>query len=107
MPRNPKLDERTCRMICPIAAAMVGVCLTAIGIIQIKLAVQGSQTFADDLLSLDAVLFLVATLSAYFALRGGSERRLFVLEHIADVSFITAMTLMAGVCIFITYAFSV
>ncbi len=101
---DPKLDERTCRMICPSAAAMVGVCLTAIGILQIKIAVQGTQTFADDLLSLDAVLFLISTLFAYFALR--SERRLHVFEQIADVSFILAMALMVGVCLFMTYAIS-
>ena len=28
---STELDERTCRLICPIAAAMVGVCLTGTG----------------------------------------------------------------------------
>jgi len=85
---------------------MVGVCLTAIGILQIKIAVQGTQTFADDLLSLDAVLFLISTLSAYFALRTVPERRLHTFEQVADVSFISAMALMVGVCLFMTYAIS-
>jgi len=101
-----KLDERTCRMICPIGAAMVGVCLTGIGILQIKIAVEGSQTFADDLLSLDAVLFLISTLSAYFAFRRGPSRRLHFYEHLADISFIMAMALMTGICLFVTYAIS-
>lgn len=100
---DSRLDERTCRMICPIAAAMVGVCLTAIGLLQIKIAVSGTQTFADDLLSLDAILFLLSTLSAYFALRTVPDCRLHRFEQIADITFISAMSLMVGICLFMTY----
>ena len=101
---SAELDERTCRLICPIAAAMVGVCLTGIGILQVTVSVARRTTFADDLLSLDALLFLTAMLSSYFALRLNSSRRLHRLEQIADASFIAGMVLMTMACFVITYA---
>jgi hypothetical protein len=91
-------------MICPISAAMVGVCLTAISLLRVVIAVDKSSTLADDLLSVDAVLFLISTLTSYFALRIGSDLRLHRLERVADVTFILAMSLLTLTCIFITYA---
>ncbi|NIJ21526.1 putative membrane protein [Sphingomonas naasensis] len=104
--RRLALDERTCRLICPIAAAMVGVCLTAIGILRVATAVRRQDTIADDLLSIDALLFLVAMLASYFALRVQSHVRLHWLERIADRSFIAAMLLLTLACFVITYALS-
>jgi len=103
---SERLDERLCRLICPIAAAMVGVCLTGIGILQVVVSVDQRATFADDMLSADALLFLIALLSSYFALRLKSAKRLNRLEQIADASFIVAMILMTAACFVITYALS-
>ena len=91
-------------MICTISAAMVGVCLTGIGLLRVSISVTRTDNFADDLLSLDAILFLIATLSAYFALRVESSVRLHRLERTADIAFIMAMVLLTAVCFFITYA---
>lgn len=101
------LDERACRMICPIAAAMVGVCLTAIGILRVVIAMRRANTFADDMLALDSVLFLIATLTSYFALRNGPGKRLHALERVADVTFISAMSLMTLVALVLTYALAI
>lgn len=97
-----QLDEQTCRMICPISAAMVGVCLTGIGLLRVATAVERTATIADDLLAFDAILFLIATLVSYFALR--VPKRLHRLERIADAAFIASMTLLTAVCFFITYS---
>jgi len=94
-------------MICPIAAAMVGVCLTGIGLLHVSIAVHGRSTIADDLLSIDAVLFLLATLTSYFALRVQSHVRLHGLERIADAAFIVAMLLLTVPCFVITYALAI
>jgi hypothetical protein len=101
---STELDKGTCRLICPIAAAMVGVCLTGIGILQLVISVDRHSTLADDILSVDALLFLIALLSAYFALRLNSKTRLHRLEQVADISFIAAMVLMTIACFVITYA---
>lgn len=100
---TPALAEGTCRMICTISAAMVGVCLTGIGILRVVISYTRTDTFADDILSLDAIFFLIATLAAYFALRVESDVRLHRLERVADVSFIVAMILLTSVCFLITY----
>lgn len=100
--RAKRLDEKICKLICPISAAMVGVCLTGVGLLRVALAVDRKATLADDLLSLDAVIFLVATLVSYFALRTGTRNHR--LEQIADVAFITAMVLLTAACPFITYS---
>lgn len=100
------LDEDTCRLVCPISAAMVGVCLTAIGLLRIISTVDGVNSWADDLLSLDAVTFLVATLSSYTALRTRSARRLHRLERVADASFLASMVLLTASCLVLTYFLS-
>lgn len=100
------LDERTCRMICPIASAMVGVCLTGIGLLKVTAVAHGGRTTADDLLAADALLFLVATLASYFALRIQSHNRLHWLERVADAAFIIAMSLLTLACFIITYTLS-
>ena len=102
--REALLDERICRLICPIAAAMVGVCLTGIGLLHIVSVVRRRGNLGDDILSVDALLFLLATLSSYVALRAPTERRLHWLERIADRSFIAAMILLTAACFVITYA---
>lgn len=101
------LDERTCRLICPIASGMVGVCLTGIGLLRVAFAMHGRQTLADDLLSIDALLFLLATLSSYFALRLQSNLRLHWLERTADATFIVAMLLLTIACFVITYSLGI
>jgi hypothetical protein len=98
------LDARTCRMICPIASAMVGVCMTGIGLLRVAASVRAHKTIADDLLSVDALLFLLATLTSYFALRVQSSTRLHGLEWVADKSFILAMSLLTVACFVITYS---
>lgn len=99
-----RLDEQTCRLICPIASAMVGVCMTGIGVLRVASAMHGRQTIADDLLSIDALTFLLATLSSYFALRVQSHARLHWLERTADAAFILAMVLLTIACFVITYS---
>lgn len=97
------LDERTCAMICPMSAGLVGVCLTAIGILQVLVRREQIATIADDLLSFDAFLFLVAMLASYCALRVRSRSRLHWLERIADVAFLCAMVLLTVSCFVLTY----
>ena len=108
-PQNPRtpLEEDLCGYIFSVSAAMVGVCLTVIGLIRVVIALYKADTFADDLLAADAVLFLVSCLSSYWALRTRKTCRLHRLERFADGIFILALVMMVGVCVFITYAIAV
>jgi hypothetical protein len=86
---------------------MVGVCLTVIGVIRVVITLGRADTLADDFLAGDAVLFLAASLLSYTALRTRSARKMKKFERLADWLFISAMTMMVGICGFICYAISV
>jgi hypothetical protein len=98
------LEEDICIHIFTVSAAMVGVCLTVIGLIRIVITLDKTNTLADDLLCGDALLFLTSCILSYWAMRTRKIRRMHLVERIADGVFIAAMLLMAAVCIFITYA---
>jgi hypothetical protein len=101
------LEEDICIHIFTVSSAMVGVCLTVIGLIRVVITLGKIDTLADDLLAADAFLFLVACLLSYWALRTRSIRRMHRVERFADGIFILAMVLMTAVCGVITYAVSV
>jgi hypothetical protein len=101
--REVHLEEDVSIHIFTASAAMVGVCLTVIGLLRVVLTIRGGVTFADDLLALDAFLFLVSCLLSYFALRTRSVRRMHRVERIADGLFITGLILMVLACGLIVY----
>lgn len=104
---NKHLEEDICIHIFTVSAAMVGVCLTVIGLIRVVITFGRIDTITDDLLAGDAFLFLVACLLSYWALRTRSLRRMHRVERFADGIFLFAMILMTGICGLITYAISV
>ena len=89
-----------------VSSAMVGVCLTVIGLIRVVITLGRADTLADDLLAGDALLFLISCLLSYWALRSRSVRRMHRLEKIADGIFILAMIGMVVICALITYTVS-
>jgi hypothetical protein len=101
------LEEDLCIHIFTVSSAMVGVCLTVIGILRIIITVQKTDTFADDLVALDAILFLMSSILSYMALRSRSKRRMHGLERTADYIFMVALLFMAVICGFITYAIAI
>jgi hypothetical protein len=103
---NKHLEEDICIHIFTVSAAMVGVCLTVIGLIRVVITFGKIDTIADDLLAGDAFLFLVACLLSYWALRTRSLRRMHRVERFADAIFLFAMIVMTGICGLITYAIS-
>ena len=110
---NRRRDERTHLAhdisihIFTVSSAMVGVCLTVIGLIRVVITLGTADTLADDFLAGDALLFLISCLLSYWALRARSVRRMHRLEKIADGIFIFAMVGMVIICALITYSISV
>ena len=98
------LEDDLCIHTFGVSAAMVGVCLTVIGLIRIVITLQKVNTLADDLLAFDAVLFLGSCILSYWALRNRKIRRRLRAERFADLLFLVAMMVMTAVCLFITYA---
>jgi len=102
--RNSTLEHDICIHIFTVSSAMVGVCLTVIGLIRVVITLGKADTVADDFLAVDALLFLVACLLSYWALRSRGLSRMHRVERIADVIFVVAMVGMVGVCALITYS---
>jgi len=104
---NTHLEQDISIHIFTVSSAMVGVCLTVIGLIRVVITLGRADTLADDFLAADALLFLVSCLLSYWALRCRSMRRMHRLEKVADAIFIAAMIGMVIICALITYHISV
>jgi Kef-type K+ transport system membrane component KefB len=104
---NTHLEQDICIHIFTVSSAMVGVCLTVIGLIRVVITLGSADTLADDLLAGNALLFLISCLLSYWALRSRSSRRMHRLEKFADGIFIIAMIGMVFICALITYSISV
>jgi hypothetical protein len=102
-----RLEEDICIHIFTVSAGLVGVCLTVIGLLRVVITLRKVDTFADDLLSIDAGLFLISCFASYWALRTRKVARMYRMERFADITFLLALVLMAGICAFITYAIAI
>src|SRR4051794_5794169 len=100
--KDHRLEEEICIHIFTVSSAMVGVCLTVIGLIRVVITLGRADTLADDLLAGDALLFLISCLLSYSALRSRTIRRMHRIERAADAVFITAMIVMVTVCALVT-----
>ncbi len=107
MKNKANLEEDICIHIFTVSSAMVGVCLTVIGLIRVVITLGKADTLADDLLAGDALLFLISCLLSYAALRARSFGRMHRIERAADWIFILAMIVMTAICGLITYAVTV
>jgi hypothetical protein len=105
--QNNRLEQDICIHIFTVSSAMVGVCLTVIGLIRVVITLGNADTLADDLLATDALLFLISCLLSYWALRSRGLRRMHRFERIADGIFILAMIVMVAVCALVTYSVAV
>ncbi len=101
---NRALQADLCIHIFTASAALVGVCLTVIGLIRVVIATTKVGTIADDLLAGDAMLFMVSCLSAYWAMRARNVRRMHRLERTTDAIFLVGLLLMTVACGVITWA---
>src|ERR1044072_2341899 len=102
-----RLDQDICIHIFTVSSAMVGVCLTVIGLIRVVITLGTANTLADDFLAADALLFLISCLLSYWALRSRGLRRMHRLEKVDDGIFIIAIIGMVVLCTLITYTISV
>ena len=88
-----------------VSAAMVGVCLTAIGLIKAIENLSDFTTRCDDILLVaDAVIFLTAGMCSFRALRLRFHGRWRLYSRAADVAIVLGMTLMVAACAVLTSA---
>lgn len=87
-----------------VSAAMVGVCLTAIGILRLVAAQTSVQTLGDDLLALDALLFVGCCTLAFWSFKTQRPALRQRLRWVVDILFLVGLFAMAGICAVIAYS---
>ncbi|WP_411280730.1 hypothetical protein [Gemmatimonas sp.] len=89
-----------------VSAALVGVCLTVIGLIRVIENLQTVRTIEDNLLAIDSLVFLGAATLAYGAMRSRTAVAYRRFERAADALFLVGLTCMSVVCVVIAYELS-
>lgn len=80
------------------ASMKVGMCLTLLGLVKVVEGAKGQMMIADEILAVDALLFLVSNLTAYHALKQTNTKRKAQFGRVGDVLFTVALALLATVC---------
>lgn len=75
-----------------LSATLAGLCITGVTLFHTIGRNSMSETLADDMLAASALLFLVSTYTIFFALRTRNSAVQLMLERIADVLFLLALT---------------
>jgi hypothetical protein len=102
--RRRTLDEDICVHIFTSSSVMVGVCLTVVGILRAVIRMRSEDIAGDDLLSVNAMLYLLSALLSYWALRTRNRKRNHRIAYAADGVFIAGMIFTLINTGFITWA---
>lgn len=84
---------------------MVGVCLTAIGLLRVVARLQPTHAVSIAPVAVDALLFTLSCGLSYFALRTRARKRRYWVERLADGLFLAALCLMTFICALFAYEF--
>lgn len=86
-------NRRLASHILPNAATMIGVCVTAVGLVKVAEAHIGPSR-VDNYCAIAGVVFLVSAFCSYLSLRvpeGSNTNRAAFLERVADVCFMAGL----------------
>jgi hypothetical protein len=86
-----------------VSSGMVGVCLTAIGLIGIRTSLSGVESFVDDMLAVGSVLFMMTALFSFFAMRTRLSRAWCGIERTIDVGFCLGLVLVVVATALLTW----
>ncbi|MBV9991512.1 MAG: hypothetical protein JOZ72_09480 [Alphaproteobacteria bacterium] len=96
-------NQRLANHILPNAATMIGVCVTAVGLVKIAEPHIGPSR-VDTYCALAALIFLASAMCSYMALRfEGRERMSASLERIADACFMAGLLALTVVTMLFAY----
>lgn len=102
--RDERHEDEIAIHVFSVSAAMVGVCLTAIGILRLVAAQTQAQTLGDELLAVDSVLFVTCCALAFWSFKTRDARIRRRLRVIVDALFLGALAAMSCICAIIAYA---
>lgn len=94
------VSENISRHILPVAATMVGVCITVISLVQLA-PKNAISPWVDQILAIDALLFLLSAWLSYWTLRHQTQAK--KLESIADFLFLSGLSIMGLVSTLVAF----
>lgn len=86
-----------------VSAGMVGVCLTAIGLVGLLTKQASIETICDELLAVNSFLYLGTALLSFLALRSPLRRRADSIALAVDILFCLSLALTAVACGFLVF----
>ena len=102
-----RLDDDICVHIFTSSSVMVGVCLTVVGILRVVITLRSEDLLGDDLLTINAMMYLLSAVLSYWGLRTRNRKRNHRIEYVADGMFIAGMIFTVINTGFITWAMTV
>jgi hypothetical protein len=103
---DPEFDERfyTHQLtVLSVSSGMVGVCLTAIGLIGIRKSIAGMESIVDDILAVGSLLFMVTALFSFFAMRTRLSKAWRGIERAIDVVFCLGLVVVVVATAMLTW----
>jgi cation transport ATPase len=89
-----------------VSAAMVGVCLTAIGLVGILNTLNKMQVIVDELLAVGALLFMVVCMLSFLGVRTDLRRSWRGLSLSIDVLFCLGLVVLVAASILLAWVVS-
>ena len=88
-----------------VSVAMIGVCLTGVSILNVDQDINDVNTYVDDLLAIDSLLFLTSYLMSYWVVRvmTKSTRDVRKIGNLANIIFLIGMIFMAVISGLVVY----
>ena len=96
---NKAIERDIASHIFSTSTMMMGVCLAVISLINGRQQATHLTTVVDDIIAVDALLFLVSCMLSYTVLRSRHMRCMHRIETVADSVFLIGMTGMAIACV--------
>jgi hypothetical protein len=87
-----------------VSAAMVGVCLTAVGLVNVIEALTKWEDMVDDLLSVGSLIFSIVTLLSFFGIRTRIRKSWPRYVLVLDVLFCLGIITMVAASFLLTYS---
>jgi hypothetical protein len=107
MPINPDDEDRSYThllTLLSVSTGMVGVCLTAIGLVSVFKALQKWESMVDELLAVSSLLFSIVTLLSFLAMRTRIRHMWPHYLLTLDILFCLGIVMTVAASIVLTYA---
>jgi len=86
-----------------VTASLAGLCIAALGFLDASDRPALEQSYADELIAVDAILFVACVYLVLWALRTQSMKRARELSRLVDVVFLFALTTLLAAATYIIY----